>query len=70
MALHRALQTAVKWGVIGNNPADAIDPPRFQRSEIRIISEDDIRTFLEAAAARFGEALASRHKSGIEEKVG
>ncbi len=49
MALHRALQIAVKWGVIGNNPADAIDPPRFQRSEIRIMSEDDIQTFLEAA---------------------
>ncbi len=49
MALHRALQMAVKWGVIINNPADAIDPPRFQRSEIRIMSEDDIGAFLEAA---------------------
>jgi integrase len=49
MALHRALQIAVKWGIINNNPADAIDPPRFQRPEIRVMSEDDIKTFLEAA---------------------
>jgi integrase len=49
MALHRALELAVKWGLVSRNPADAIDPPRFQRSEIHVMNEDDIRTFLEAA---------------------
>jgi len=49
MALHRALQIAVKWGLITRNPADAIDPPRFQRSEMHVMNEYDIHTFLEAA---------------------
>ncbi len=28
MALHRALQVALKWGLITRNPADAVTPPR------------------------------------------
>lgn len=49
MALHRALQVAVKWGLIARNSADAIDPPSFQRREMRVMNEDNIETFLEAA---------------------
>lgn len=49
MALHCALQTAVKWGLLQRNPADAADPPRFQKAEMQIWDEDEIRGFLEAA---------------------
>ncbi|MFC2013482.1 tyrosine-type recombinase/integrase [Chloroflexota bacterium] len=49
MALHQALKTAVKWGLINRNPVDAIDPPRFERSVMHIMNEDDIQTFLEVA---------------------
>ena len=49
MALHGALQTAVKWGLISRNPADAVTPPHFQRAEIHIMNEDEIEAFLEAA---------------------
>ena len=49
MALHKALETAVKWGLISRNPADAIDPPRFARTEMKTMNEDDVTRFLEAA---------------------
>ncbi|XUX00155.1 MAG: tyrosine-type recombinase/integrase [Dehalogenimonas sp.] len=49
MVLHRSLNIAMKWGLINGNPADAIDPPHFQRAEIRIMGESDILKFLEAA---------------------
>jgi len=48
MALHCALQTAVKWGLLQRNPADAAVPPRFQKIEMQIWNEDEIRCFLEA----------------------
>ena len=49
--LHRALKMALKWGLISRNPADAVTPPRPQRSEIHTMTEDDITRFLEAAKA-------------------
>lgn len=49
VTLHNALQSAVKWGLLAKNPADAVDAPRFQRREINIMSADEINTFLEAA---------------------
>jgi integrase len=42
---------ALKWGLISRNPADAVTPPRPQRSEIHTMTEDDITRFLEAAKA-------------------
>jgi integrase len=47
-ALHKALQTAVEWGLLGRNVADAVRPPRAQRSEMRTWDEDDISRFLQA----------------------
>lgn len=49
MALHRALQIAVKWGLILRNPTDAVDPPRSTISEMRVMNEDELHRFLEAA---------------------
>ena len=49
MTLHNALQSAVNWGLLSRNPADAVSPPRFQRPEWHTLSEDDIHTLLEAA---------------------
>ena len=47
--LHRALKNAVEWGLIIRNPADAAHPPQAQSSNIDIMSESEIRIFLEAA---------------------
>jgi len=48
-ALHKALQTAVEWGLLGRNVADAVRPPRVQHTEMHIWSEEEINRFLEAA---------------------
>lgn len=45
--IHIALKTAVKWGLVGRNVADAVDPPRIRRSEMQIWDEEDINRFLE-----------------------
>ena len=47
--IHRALKMALKSGQINRNPADAVTPPRPQRSEIHTMTEDDLNTFLETA---------------------
>ncbi len=49
VTLHDALQCAVKWGLLARNPADAVDPPRFQPHEMHTLNEDDVRRFLEVA---------------------
>ncbi|MFC1938550.1 site-specific integrase [Chloroflexota bacterium] len=39
---------ALKWGLISRNAADAITPPRPQRSEMHTMNEDDLHAFLAA----------------------
>ena len=47
--LHKALQTAMEWGFLARNPADAAAPPRAQVIEMKTWGEADIETFLNAA---------------------
>ena len=47
--IHKALQTAVKWGLLSRNVADGVDLPRARRTEMQTWDEDDITRFLEAA---------------------
>lgn len=47
--LHVALKTAVQWGLLARNPADAVSPPRARRTEMQTWNEDDITHFLEVA---------------------
>ena len=49
VTIHDALQTAVKWGLIIRNPADAVTPPKPQRQEMNTWNEDEINKFLDAA---------------------
>ncbi len=49
MALHDALEHAVKMGLLNRNIADAVSPPSCQRPQWQTLSELDISTFLEAA---------------------
>lgn len=48
-ALHKALQTAVEWGLLPRNSADAVSPPHVQRAEMQTWDADDITTFLNSA---------------------
>jgi integrase len=50
--MHRALGGAVKWGLLAVNPVDAAEPPRVERTEIEILSPDEIKTLLQALRGR------------------
>jgi len=73
--LHKALQTAIKWGLVSRNVADGVDVPKAHRNEMETWDEDEIARFLKAAestpyyalfytalftGARRGELLALR----------
>jgi integrase len=73
--LHRALGHAATWGVVAQNVASLVTPPRVPDAEIQIITEEHIGTilrhlegrslrpiisFLLGTGARRGEALALR----------
>lgn len=47
--LHVALKTAVKWGLLARNPADAVEPPRAHHNEMQTWGEYEINRFIETA---------------------
>jgi integrase len=49
--LHRALKTAVEWGLLQRNPADAVRPPKVQSKDMQVLDEDGIRATLDAASS-------------------
>jgi integrase len=49
VTLHDALESAVKWGLLARNVADAVSPPRYQRAQWQTLSEFDLNRLLEAA---------------------
>jgi integrase len=50
--LRRALGHACTWGIITQNPAALVHPPRVVQTEIEIIREDEIRIVLDALRGR------------------
>jgi integrase len=50
--LRRALGHAAQWGVIAQNPAALVRPPRVTQTEIEIIREDEIKVVLDALRDR------------------
>ncbi|BBL78430.1 Tyrosine recombinase XerC [Rubrobacter xylanophilus DSM 9941] len=57
VVLHRALKQALRWGLISRNPAEAVDPPKVRKEEMRPLSPEEARRFLEAAEGDRLEAL-------------
>lgn len=47
--IHKALQTAMKWGLINRNVADGVDVPRIRRNEMQTWDEYEITRFFEVA---------------------
>lgn len=47
--LRRALNHALKLGMIGRNPALAVIRPKFKRKEMKTLSDSQVRTFLSYA---------------------
>jgi integrase len=47
--LHKALATAVKWGMLARNPTEAVTAPRLERKQMEMWNVDTTHRFLEAA---------------------
>ncbi len=55
--LHRALRQALRWGLVPRNVSDAVDIPKLVREEVRALSPEEARRFLEEARGDRFEAL-------------
>jgi integrase len=55
--LSRALGQALKWGLVGRNVAELVDPPRAPRSEIKPFTAEQARTLLDAVKGHRFEAF-------------
>jgi integrase len=55
--LHSAFRQAVRWDLIPRNPADLVSPPRPRRPEIHLLTSEQARALLTAAAGDELEAL-------------
>ncbi len=55
--LHRALKQARRWGMVGRNVTEDVDPPQVKREEIRPLNRDQTRALLKAAEGNRLEAL-------------
>lgn len=49
VTVHKALKNAVKMGQLNRNVAEAVDSPKIQRREMRVMSETDLHLFLDYA---------------------
>jgi integrase len=57
VVLHRALNQALRWGLVPRNVSEAVDLPKLQKKEIRPLSADEARRLLEEARWDRLEAL-------------
>jgi integrase len=57
VVLHKALKQAVKWSLIPRNVTEAVTVPRPAPQEMRPLSVDEVRRFLQAASDEPLEAL-------------
>lgn len=55
--LHSGLKHAVRMGLIGRNPTDAVIPPRPESKEMKFLDESQVSQFLLAARHNRNEAL-------------
>jgi integrase len=47
--IHKALQTAIKWGLLNYNAADGVDVPHSRQNEMQTWDEYEVNRFLETA---------------------
>jgi len=55
--LHRALNDALRWNLVARNICDAIDTPRVPKQEMKALTGEQAKLFLEAAKGDPLEAL-------------
>jgi len=60
------MRQAVRWRLLHENPADGIKVPQQPRSEMRVLTVEQARTFLQSAtAAPYGRVLAFALTTGM-----
>jgi len=52
--LHKSLSNAVRLGLISHNPLEAVDIPKVERHEMKTMTEENIKMFLDEARKRNG----------------
>lgn len=57
--LRRALGQAVRWGLLARNVAALVDPPRFEKTEMRYLTTSEALSLLEAVKGERMEAFYS-----------
>jgi integrase len=57
--LHRALGHAAKWGLVQQNVATLVSPPRITESEIRILRGDEVTHLLQQLHGKSVHAIAT-----------
>jgi integrase len=57
VVLHKSLKQAVKLGMIGKNPADVVDPPKYQHEEMKIYNDTQVNQMLFTARGDRNETL-------------
>jgi integrase len=55
--LHRSLNLAVKWELLGRNPADAVTRPRIRRKEMKTLDDTQVRSLIMASKGTKFETL-------------
>jgi integrase len=55
--MHKALKQACAWGAVGRNVADLVDVPPVDRKEMKVLTPEQARRFLEAAKGTRFDAL-------------
>ncbi|WP_109488526.1 tyrosine-type recombinase/integrase [Occallatibacter savannae] len=64
--LHAALEQAVRWGQLAQNPANGLALPKIERKIPRVLTVDEARRFLRAALeTRYGAVFALALTSGL-----
>ncbi len=57
VVLHKVLKQAVRWGLVTRNVADDVDPPKVHKEEVRLLTRDEARRFLDTVRGDRFEAL-------------
>ena len=55
--LHRAFVQAVRWGLLSRNPCDGVTAPKAARAEMRVLTPEQVNTFLAATREHPAHAL-------------
>jgi integrase len=66
VVLKSAMQQAVRWRLLLENPADGVKVPQQTRNEMRALTVDQVRTLLKAAqGTKYGPVLAVALTTGM-----